>query len=133
MIFVSFLQYAQNIAVVGSYYFLILLLNLLSYAYLIAKMFRFFCYARLTLDWFPMINPYLWPTSFIEYFTGPYFRFFEDVIPPIKFQKGSFDISIIVALEVINSLLSSFVRLVNIIFLSIQSTEILKTLLETKG
>jgi uncharacterized protein YggT (Ycf19 family) len=90
----------------------VFLLNLASYMFFFTKIFKVMCYSRMTFDWFPMLNPYIWPFSIFHTFTDPYFRFWTRVLPNLNFDKTSFDISTIIALEAINSVSFCFTRLI---------------------
>jgi uncharacterized protein YggT (Ycf19 family) len=68
-----------------------------------------------------MINPYDWPFSFFQMVTAPYFKFWSRVFPTIKFQKTSFDISAIIALEALNSIIYLCVRAVNLLIITLES------------
>jgi uncharacterized protein YggT (Ycf19 family) len=81
----------------------IFLLNAVSYFYVFLKFFKVLCYSKLTFEWFPMINPYVWPFSIFQTLTGPYFAFWARVLPSIKLEKSSLEISNIIALESLNS------------------------------
>lgn len=81
----------------------IFLLNVVSYFYVFLKFFKVLCYSKLTFEWFPMINPYVWPYSIFQTLTGPYFAFWARVLPNIKLEKSSLEISNIIALESLNS------------------------------
>jgi hypothetical protein len=82
----------------------IFLLNIVSYFYVVLKFFKVLCYSKLTFEWFPMINPYVWPFSIFQTITGPYFAFWARVLPNIKLEKSSLEISNIIALESLNSI-----------------------------
>jgi len=88
-------------------------LNFMSYLYIFIKFYKVLCYSKMTFEWLPMINPYIWPFSFFQTITGPYFRFWSKVIPSVKAQKSSMDISGIVALEALSAVLYFCVRGVN--------------------
>ena len=81
----------------------VFLLNVVSYFYVFLKFFKVLCYSKLTFEWFPMINPYVWPFSIFQALTGPYFAFWARVLPSIKLEKSSLEISNIIALEALNS------------------------------
>lgn len=81
----------------------VFLLNAVSYFYVFLKFFKVLCYSKLTFEWFPMINPYIWPFSIFQTLTGPYFAFWARVLPSIKLEKSSLEISNIIALESLNS------------------------------
>jgi len=97
------------------YGFSVFLLNFLSYLYISIKFYKILCYAKMTCDWFPMLNPFQWPFSFFRTTTAPYFRFWGRVLPSIKFKKASIEISGIIGLEALNALVYFCVRSVNLI------------------
>lgn len=101
----------------------IFLVNLISYLYIGVKFFKVLCYAKLTCDWFPMLNPYNWPFSFLQTITNPYFRFWSKVLPSLKFKKSSVEISGIIALEALNAIIYFCVRSVNILVLSLDQMD----------
>lgn len=105
------------------HYGMILLVNFISYMYVLTKFFKVMCYSKLTFEWLPMINPYVWPFSIFEAITGSYFRMWSKILPAIKFEKTSIEISAIVALEALNSLIYFCVRFSNILVSSLQDTE----------
>lgn len=84
------------------------LADTLAYCYILLKVFRLFCYTKITLDQLPFFNPYAWPLSPIRVVTQPYFNFWGMILPPLKIGKGSYDISIILGLEVIATMLYLF-------------------------
>jgi|APCry1669192319_1035405.scaffolds.fasta_scaffold00023_40 hypothetical protein len=104
-------------------FILICYLNVLLYAILGLKVFRVLCYSKLTFDWFPLINPYIWPQSILTSLTQPYFRFWSRLLPAINFEKSSVRISSLVALEILNSLLFLFVRISKLIILLLLENE----------
>ena len=104
-------------------FILICYLNVLLYAILGLKVFRVLCYSKLTFDWFPLINPYIWPQSILTSLTQPYFRFWSRLLPAINFEKSSVRISSLVALEILNSLLFLFVRISKLIILLLLESE----------
>jgi hypothetical protein len=77
----------------------------------------------MTFEWLPMINPYIWPFSVFQVITGPYFRFWSKVLPSIKLDKSSVEISGIVALEVLNSLIYFCVRFTNVLIVLLEEAE----------
>jgi hypothetical protein len=52
-----------------------------------------------------MVNPFIWPFSIFHLLTTDYFRLWNRILPPIKFEKSSFDISAIIALEALSSII----------------------------
>jgi uncharacterized protein YggT (Ycf19 family) len=101
----------------------VFLINIVSYFYVLLKFFKVLCYSRLTFEWFPMINPYVWPFSIFQTLTGPYFAFWARVLPNIKLQKSSLEISSIIALESLNSM---------VFFLMILTQELIHVLGQTE-
>jgi hypothetical protein len=79
--------------------------DLSGYIYILLKIFRVFCYTKITFDQLPFFSPYYWPLSAIRILTVPYFRFWSKFLPSLKFGKYSYDISVIIALEFLSSLL----------------------------
>jgi len=105
------------------YYFAITLLNIFSYAYVFLKFYKVLCYSRMTFDWMPMINPYIWPFSFFQLMTGPYFAFWSKILPNLKLEKSSIEISGIVGLEALNALIYFCVRFTNILIVLLEEKE----------
>ena len=93
----------------------VLLINVVSYLYILLKFYKVLCYSRMTFDWMPMINPYIWPFSFFQLMTGPYFAFWSKILPNLKLEKSSIEISGIVGLEALNALIYFCVRFTNIL------------------
>ena len=73
----------NSISISFIHYSSILLINLISYAYVLAKFYKVLCFSKMTFDWLPMINPYVWPFSFFKLMTDPYFRLWEKILPSI--------------------------------------------------
>ena len=117
----DFLQ--NDYALYSLHYTAILLLNLTSYAYIGLKFFKVMCYSKLTFEWLPMINPYVWPFSRFQVLTASYFRLWSKILPPIKFEKSSVEISAIIALEALNSIIYFCVRFSNILISILEETE----------
>jgi uncharacterized protein YggT (Ycf19 family) len=101
----------------------VILLNIVAYLYVITKIFKVMCYSKLTFEWLPLINPYVWPFSLFNAITNPYFRMWSQILPPIKFEKTSIEISAIIALEALNSLIYFFVRCSHVLVAILQETE----------
>ena len=104
----SLIFYLDNIVIYSVHTLAIFLLNLISYSYVFLKFFKVLCYSKLTFEWFPMINPYVWPFSIFQTLTGPYFSFWARIFPTIKLEKSSLEISNIIALESLNSFIFFF-------------------------
>lgn len=103
--------------------FAVFLLNLIGYLYIYLKFFKVLCYSKMTFEWLPMINPYVWPFSVFQVLTSSYFAFWSQILPSIKFDKSSVEISGIVALEVLNSLIYFCVRFTNLLIVLLEEIE----------
>ena len=101
----------------------VFLLNLISYLYIAVKFYKVLCYAKLTCEWFPMLNPYNWPFSFLQTITNPYFRFWSKILPSLKFKKSSVEISGIIALEALNAIIYFCVRSVNVLVIALDNMD----------
>jgi hypothetical protein len=77
----------------------------------------------MTFEWLPMINPYIWPFSFFHVVTDPYFAFWARILPNIKLDKSSVEISGIIALESLNSLIYVFIRVTTVLIEFLDRTE----------
>lgn len=111
------------ITISASYLLGIIFINFISYVYVIVKFFKILCYSKLTFEWLPLLNPYEWPFCIFYEVTQPYFKFWAKLIPPIKFEDSSFEISAIISLEVLNAFLYFCVRLVNTLAIFLQTIE----------
>jgi uncharacterized protein YggT (Ycf19 family) len=98
----------------------IFLLNMTSYLYIFLKFYKVLCYSKMTFEWLPMINPYIWPFSMFQVLTEPYFSFWSKILPNVKMDKSSVEISGIVALEVLNSLIYFCVRFTNFLLVLLE-------------
>ena len=105
------------------YYFAITLLNIFSYAYVFLKFYKVLCYSRLTVEWLPMMNAYSWPFSVFHILTAPYFKFWSFMLPAIKLEKSSLEISSIIALEALSASLFLCVRCVNYLVIVLEQAE----------
>lgn len=98
-------------------------LNAVSYLYIFIKFYKVLCYSKMTFEWLPMINPYVWPFSIFHVLTGPYFAFWSKILPTIKFERSSVEISGIIALESLNSLIYFCVKATNQLILVLEELE----------
>jgi len=114
-----------------THYFSIFLLNFISYLYILLKFYKVLCYSKMTFEWLPMINPYIWPFSIFQVLTGPYFKFWSKIFPSIRFETTSLEISGVVALESLNSLIYFCVRTTNYLIEYLEELE--KTLNISSG
>lgn len=86
-------------------YFLLFLTDMIGYSYVLLKVYRILCFSKVTLDQLPLINPYKWPFSFFRVLTQPYFRLCYGLIPTLKIGKVSYDVSTVVGLEALSSII----------------------------
>jgi hypothetical protein len=86
--------------------FFLILADFIAYFYLFLKIYRVLCFSKITFDQLPMLNPYKWPLSLIRVTTMPYFRFWGKVLPNLRFGKGAYDVSTILALEMLSCVIS---------------------------
>lgn len=105
--------YQNEIFISFIHTFSIFLLNAVSYFYIFLKFFKVLCYSKMTFEWLPMINPYVWPFSIFNVLTGPYFAFWARVLPSIKFERTSVEISGIIAIEALNSVVFFCIQAAN--------------------
>lgn len=91
-------------------YVLILLSDFIACLYTLLKVYRILCFSKITFDQLPLLNPYKWPLSFFRIVTKPYFQFWSKILPSLRLGKISYDVSTILGLEALSSL----------IFLSVQ-------------
>jgi len=105
------------------HYGCIIFVNIIAYLYVVIKFFKVMCYSKMTFEWLPMINPYIWPFSLFQVLTGPYFRFWSKILPTVKFEKSSLEVSGIIALEAINSCTFFLVKLTNTLVSILEQTE----------
>lgn len=117
------LSYADQIIIYITHQLSVFLLNLISYAYILAKFYKVLCYSKMTFEWLPMINPYIWPFSVFHIVTDPYFAFWARILPNIKLDKSSVEISGIIALESLNSLIYVFIRVTTVLIEYLDRTE----------
>jgi uncharacterized protein YggT (Ycf19 family) len=80
--------------------------DIFGYIYIVLKIYRILCYSKITFDQLPLLNPYQWPFSIFRIISNPYFKFWQNLVPQLKFGKFSYDISVILALEMLSILIS---------------------------
>ena len=115
--------FKNNFTISVIHYTSIFLINVIAYAYVFAKLYKVLCFSKMTFDWLPMINPYIWPFSFFKLMTDPYFKLWAKILPSIKFEKRSVDISSIIALESLNTVVFLLVLLSNQLLVILEDTE----------
>jgi hypothetical protein len=113
----------NEISISFLHYFSQILVNLIAYLYVLVKFFKVLCYSKMTFEWLPLINPYIWPFSMFQILTGPYFRFWSKILPTVKFEKSSLEVSGIIALEALNSCTFFLVKLTNMLITILEQTE----------
>ena len=115
--------FTNQVSISFLHYFCILLVNIIAYLYVLVKFFKVMCYSKMTFEWLPMINPYIWPFSIFQVLTGPYFRLWSKILPTVKFEKSSLEVSGIIALEAINSCTFFLVKSTNGLIQILEQTE----------
>jgi len=113
----------NEISISFLHYFSQILVNVIAYIYVLVKFFKVLCYSKMTFEWLPVINPYIWPFSMFHVLTGPYFRFWSKILPTVKFEKSSLEVSGIIALEALNSCTFFLVKLTNMLIAILEQTE----------
>jgi len=78
-----------------------------GYLFIFLKTYRILCYSKITFDQLPLLNPYKWPLSIFRVAANPYFKFWQNRVPQLKLGKFSYDISVILALEMLSVLIST--------------------------
>lgn len=101
----------------------VVLLNILLYSYLFLRFYKVLCYTKITLDWLPVFNPYCWPFSFFRIMTQPYFKLWSQILPPIRTGKRSLEISSIIGLEALNSILFFLLKGCTLLILFLSEAE----------
>jgi hypothetical protein len=86
-------------------YFLIAFGNITYYFIFFIKVYKTLCFSKITFEALPTINPYMWPFSIFRLLTRPYFRFWENVFPPVPLGKTAFHFSVIFALETLSAII----------------------------
>lgn len=103
--FLNQLNY-HRMVIIGLKRVLISLIHMCSNCYMFLKVFKVLCYLKLTIDWFPLINPYNWPFSLLRLITKPYFKFWLNVLPYIRFRRTSVNVAHLVAIESLTSFIT---------------------------
>lgn len=87
------------------FYSLNFLANIFDYIYLCIKIYRILCFVKITFDQLPLYNPYKWPLSFIRVVTKSYLLFWGRFLPNLRLGNMTYEISTIIALELLGCLL----------------------------
>lgn len=76
--------------------------------YTLTKAYRILCYTKLVFDQLPLFNPYKWPLSVVHALTNKYFLFWSKLLPVVKMGRSPIEISTLLALEILSTILNSF-------------------------
>jgi uncharacterized protein YggT (Ycf19 family) len=118
------LSYPETKLLIHFFHFgFICFLNCLGYFYILIKFYRVLCYAKMTFEWLPMVNPYEWPISLFVSIAEPYFFYWEKLLPALKTADSSFEISTIIALEALNVAGVIILKITNLTVLTIEEFE----------
>jgi uncharacterized protein YggT (Ycf19 family) len=100
--------FIQEFPIIGKIlvYILFALSDLSAYAYTLIKIYRVLVYTKITLDQFPLLNPYIWPFSFFRIVAQPWLRLWHKLLPTLKMGDAAYDISVIVSIEALGALVS---------------------------
>ena len=101
--------------------FLLFLSDISHYIYLSLKVYRILCFTKLTFDQLPLFNPYKWPLSFVRKLVQPYFDFCKYFIPRFRFGKVSYELSAIVGIQFVGSLILSFAKFRHMLLIKIDT------------
>ncbi len=88
------------------------ILNNLTELRFFTRLFKVLCMTRMTIEWLPVLNPYVWPISLFYTFTNPYFRFFEKIFPTYRGTKHVVKFSHILAIDLSFRLFHYFVNFI---------------------
>jgi hypothetical protein len=127
--------YHQNPNIFNFIYFSsFFFLKIVGGFYIILRIYKVLCYSKLTLEWLPMINPYYWPFSVFLITTNKYFALWSKIFPVLRFKDSSIDISSVVGLETLNSLiylcvkfggfLDTFLQVLDVVVRNLKEVEI---------
>jgi len=85
--------------------FLFLLGDILTYGYILLKLFKLILAIRITFDQFYLFNPFQPPLSQVRILTQWYLRIWWKYLPPIEFGAANFSISTLIGFEFLSILL----------------------------
>lgn len=94
-------QYRQTLAKICS-----VLSDFCFFLYILLKAYRIICYTKIVFDQLPYFNPYQWPLSIIRKLTNPYFKFWSKILPLLRVGRSPFEISTIISLELLSTLIN---------------------------
>jgi uncharacterized protein YggT (Ycf19 family) len=90
-----------------SIFFLKILCEFIFSSQVLFKVYRALCYTTIVFEQMVVFNPNKWPLALIRRLVKPYFKFWSTFLPPAKLEGGSYDVSVLVALETINTLIET--------------------------
>lgn len=96
---------------------LVFLSDVVAYGSLFVRLFRVLCLFDLTLSQMPLLNPYEWPFNISRILTEGYFKYWRFLLPTIKIGKHGYDISVIMSLEFLVTLITLCVNIRGILLL----------------
>lgn len=82
-----------------------ILINFITFIYILVQLYKVLCYSKITFDWFPLLNPYHWPFFLFKKSTHFYFYFWSKLIPKIKLYIFTRDLSHFIAIDALTILL----------------------------
>jgi uncharacterized protein YggT (Ycf19 family) len=80
-------------------------LNLLELLALIVRFYRLLLQTRMLFEQLPLFNPYYWPLSLLFSITDGFVEFCERLMPRVKLCGITFDVSVLMGLELISLVL----------------------------
>ena len=95
------------------HFFIALTLNLAALVWSTVKIFKVLLYMKMAMEFFPVINPYVWPYSILLWLTNWYFSFWRVFLPPLRLKRSSVSIPVFVAIEALTPILYFSLHLVN--------------------
>lgn len=95
------------------HFLITLTLNIAALVWFTVRIFKVLLYMKLTLEFFPIINPYVWPYSILRWLTTWYFEFWRVFLPPIRLRRSSVSMPVFVAIEALTPVLSFCLFIVN--------------------
>lgn len=95
------------------HFLITLTLNLAALVWSLVRIFKVLLYMKLGLEFFPILNPYVWPYSILHWLTSWYFEFWRIFLPPFRFKRSSISIPLYVAVEALTPILYVSLYIVN--------------------
>ena len=95
------------------HFLITLTLNVAALVWSTVRIFKVLLYMKLTLEFFPIINPYVWPYSILRWLTTWYFEFWRVFLPPLRLRRSSVSMPVFVAIEALTPVLYFCLFIVN--------------------